>query len=130
MALCFQSDERNGAIDVALRGSVATDMVGDGPNVLGCSKIVGDQLLLEASSHAKPGSLDRRHSIDNDAIDHQRAGYGSYESRDDVEQRGLAGAVGSDQPGDSCAEFGLEIVQRTDAAELNGDLVDPDHGVS
>ena len=81
--------------------------------------------VLEGAGDAELGDLVRRHLGDVAALEEQLARGRVVEPRDQVEDRGLAGAVGADD-GEDLALFDAEAhaVDRLEAAELQGDAVD------
>jgi len=67
----------------------------------------------------------RRRVVERLAVDDDGAAIGLQQSRDHVDQRGLAGSGGAEQPGDAALAF--ERGGKRELAELFCD-VDPQHG--
>src|SRR5688572_29092762 len=88
----------------------------------------------QADDLAGPGHARRRPPVgrkvgDVDTTEPHPAGLRPAEPADDVEQRRLARAVGSDDPDDlELADFERDVVQRPDAAEADRTAVDLKHG--
>ena len=85
-----------------------------------------DAQVLEGARHADAGGRGRRESRDLLAGELHAAGRERLQAADDVEQRGLAGAVGTDQGGDlALADLERDLVDRLEAAEVDRYGVDP-----
>src|SRR6185312_2099989 len=81
-----------------------------------------DLLALECSAHSVPGAPDGRTLGDVLALERDPAAVGSPMAGDDVEQRGLARSVRTDQPdGFSAVQGEIEVVQRAHAAVADAD---------
>ena len=88
---------------------------------------------LEGADHAGLRDPGRRGPVEGGTVEapvRRLPGRRAVEPGDQVEERRLAGAVGSDQRGDDAA-LHLEVldVDGGDAAEVPGDVVDPEDGV-
>src|SRR5207244_8402744 len=81
--------------------------------------------LLPGARHPKPADLVRRKAVDPLSLEEDLAARGRIEAGDAVEQRGLAGAVRTDQPEDDALLDGEGDVQiRFHAAEEAADIAD------
>ena len=80
---------------------------------------------LEGADDAEPGTLLRREPVDAGALEPDRAAARRREAGDEMEERGLAGAVRTDH-GMELARADLErdTVDRPDAAEVLRDLIE------
>jgi hypothetical protein len=84
---------------------------------------------LEGASDAQAGQLVRPEPVQLLVAPGQRAGVGYDEAARDVEQRGLAGAVGADDADHPVREGRQrDAVEGGDAAEGDGDVAHCEHG--
>ena len=85
--------------------------------------------VLEGAAHAQPGDLVRGRAGDRLAFEEDVAGLVLVQAAEAVEQRGLAGAVGADQPADVAAlDVEAHAVERHDAAEAHGHATHAEQG--
>src|SRR5882762_859565 len=86
---------------------------------------VGEQTdVLERAGNARGGHLVRLQAGQRVAVEQERAGVGRVKPRQHVEERGLAGAVRTDQPENFAAADGKrDLGKRLQAAKAFGDAV-------
>ena len=85
--------------------------------------------VLEGARNAAARQAFRRHPGDLLAAQANRAGARRVDAGDQIEQRGLAGAVGADHGVDrSLVDVETDLRNRGDAAEALGQVLDPQHG--
>src|SRR5206468_4181422 len=84
-------------------------------------------LRLERAPHAPARTLVVRHAQQVLAESRDRARGRPDEAAEHVEEGGLAGAVRPDQPAGARLELNGHPVERGDAAEAHGEVVDVDH---
>jgi hypothetical protein len=86
-----------------------------------------DALERARDPHARqPVGADRLQLL---ALERNRARIGLHESADHVEQRCLAGAIGTDDPQHLAgADLGRDVLESGDAAEGDGDIARGEHG--
>ena len=83
---------------------------------------------LERARHAQPSDRVRRLAGQILALVLDHAFGGRHRARDEIEERGLAGAVGPDDGVDLIgAEFDAHIVDRRQTAEALGEIADIKH---
>src|SRR5665213_547688 len=107
----------------ARRGNV----IGDGLDVLARAQFVDHEFLLKGAAQAGRDPPRRRETPQRDTVEMHGALRRCDETRQDIEQRRLAGAVGSDQAANRGAEFPVQRVERSNAAKLYGEGFDLDH---
>src|SRR6516225_7932861 len=90
-------------------------------------QLVDDELLLEGAAQAKCCAPHRGQSEQHCSVEVDAALHGPYETRQNVEQRGLAGTIRSEQTADRRLELPLERIERPHATKLHRELLDPDH---
>ena len=80
--------------------------------------------VLEGPGHARPADPVRREALHAVALEQDVAFLGVVEAADDVEGRGLARAVGADEPGDGPrGDPHGQVVDRRDPAEAHGHVL-------
>ena len=123
-----QTDEGHRLVDLVPRVVAARrDMIGDRLNVLARCQFVDDKFLLEGAPQPGRDTPHRRQSLERNAVEMGVALHGGNETRQHIEQRGLAGAVGADKAADRRLELAVERIERPHAAELHGQGFDLDH---
>ncbi len=102
-------------------------------DVLQRRHLVEEADVLEGARDAQPGDLRREHAGDLATLEADGARRGPVDAGDGVEQRGLAGPVGADQP-DDLVLVGVEVdlVDGDEAAERLDQLcgLEDPHGIS
>ena len=79
--------------------------------------------VLEGARNAEPGDRMGRHVVEPAALEFQRAAGGLVDAADQVEHRGLAGAVGADQREHlAAAHVEAHLVDREHATEANAEV--------
>ena len=79
--------------------------------------------ILEGTGNAQLIDLVHRHSLDVDAVDQHRATGGLVNAGEQVENGGLARAVGADQAGNlGGADGDVEAIHGSQAAEVNAQV--------
>jgi hypothetical protein len=93
---------------------------------------LGEQAdVLEGARDAGLGDLVHGGRLVGRAAQHEAAGVGRVQAGDDVEEGGLAGAVGADQAVDLAGvDRDADVRQRLQAAEALGDAVDLENCVA
>src|SRR6266702_4189791 len=80
---------------------------------------------LEAARHAEPRALERRISVELDALELDRAGLVAQRPAQAIDQRALAGAVGPDQPDPLAGRNRDSVVfERHETAEPFAEILD------
>ena len=84
--------------------------------------------VLERAADAERGDAMDRVARQRAPFEGDRALVEAVEARETVEQRGLAGAIGPDQPADLAArDVEADLIEREHAAEPHGDAFDGQH---
>ena len=106
----------------------AVARVGRGAQVVEHGRVLEQLERLERARQPDAGALRRGHAVERDAVEVDVAGAARREPGDGVDGRGLAGAVGPDQPGDLARPHGQrQVVDRGDAAVAHGEVVHLEH---
>jgi hypothetical protein len=96
--------------------------------VLGDGEVVEQREVLIDNLHAFADRFDRRHPGMGSAVQDDAPGVGSQRARDDLDERGLAGAVLARQAVDLAGpDRQADVVERLDAGEGLLDVVDAEH---
>jgi hypothetical protein len=104
--------------------------VGADPDVVEHREVGKQGDVLEGAANADLGDPVRRPVQDAAALHQDVAAGRLVEPRQAVEQRGLAGAVGPDQPEDlALVHVERHAIQRDDAAEHDADVANREQGI-
>src|SRR3954469_18958070 len=128
----LESDEAQGAANVlvALAAPLVLGVLPDHGHVVEDGEPLDRLLGLERAPQAPAGTPEVRHAQQVVAEHMDLDGGRLHEAAHHVEERGLAGAVGADQPAGARVERDRHGVERLHAAEAHGQVGDLDHGAS